>query len=93
MMIGEVNSNPEDSRGPRVLLDTSGQPLKEDIYVIIPNLADEVLPDQMTVPDNMVTRDHIEMAAKLEANRGIEAEALEMAQGIERNRQRSQRVT
>ena len=93
MTIGEADSNQKDSRGPRVDRDTSGRPLKGDTYVILPGLAEEVLPDQTRVPDNMVTRDHIEMAAELEANRGIEAEALEMAQGIERNRQKSQRVT
>ena len=43
MMIGETDSNPEDSRGPRVNPDTSGRPLKEDTYVILPSLAEEVL--------------------------------------------------
>ena len=91
MTIGEVKSNPKDSRGLRVILDTSGRPRKEDIYAILPGLAEEVLPDQTRVPDNMVTQDHIEMAAELEAYRGIEA--LEVAQGIERDRQKSQKVT
>ena len=92
-MIGEIKYNPKDSRGPRVILDTSGLPRKEDIYVILPSLAEEVLPDQTRVPDNMVTQDHIEMAAELEAYRGIEAKALEVAQEIERDRQKSQKVT
>ena len=83
MTIGEVKSNPKDSRGPRVILDTSGRPRKEDTYVILPGLAEEVLPDQ--------TRDHIEMEIESEAYR--EAKALEMAQGIERDRQKSQKVT
>ena len=83
MTIGEVNSNPKDSRGPRAILDTSGRPRKEDTYVILPGLAEEVLPDQ--------TRDHIEMEIESEAYR--EAKALEMAQGIERDRQKSQKAT
>ena len=91
MTIGEANSNPKDSRGLRVILDTSGRPLKEDTYVILPGLAEEVLPDQTRVPDNMVTWDHIEMEIESEAYR--EAKALEMAQGIERDRQKSQKVT
>ena len=91
MTIGEVKSNPKDSRGPRVTLDTSGRPRKEDTYVILPGLAEEVLPDQTRVPDNTVTQDHIEMAAELEAYRGIEAP--EVAQEIERDRQKSQKVT
>ena len=90
--IGEIKSNLKDSEDQRAIRNTLGQPPKEDIKEIIPNLVEEVLPDQIIVPDNMVIQDHIEMAADLEANRGIEAEALEMAQGIERNRQRSQRA-
>ena len=93
MTIGRIKSNLKDSEDRRAIRDSSGQPPEEDIFEIIPNLVEGVLPDQMTVPDNMVTRDHIEMAADSEANRRIEAKALEMAQGIERNRQKSQRVT
>ena len=90
MMIGEVDSNPKDSRGPRVILDTSGRPRKEDTYVILPSLAEEVLPDQTRVPDNMVTRYHIEMEVESESYR--EAKALEVAQAIERDRQKSLKV-
>ena len=83
MTIGEADSNQKDSRGPRVDRDTSGQPPKGDTYVILPGLAEEVLPDQ--------TRDHIEMAIESEAYR--EAKAPEVAQVIERDRQKSLKVT
>ena len=92
MTIGKTKSNPKDSEDRRAIRDSSGQPLEEDIFEIIPNLVEGVLPDQTIVPDSMVTRDHIEMAANSEVNRRIEAEAPEMAQGIERNRQRSQKA-
>ena len=83
MMIGEADSNLKDSRGLRVNRDTSGRPLKEDTYVILPGLAEEILPDQ--------TRDHIEMGIESEAYQ--EAKALEMAQGTERDQQKSLKVT
>ena len=92
MTIGETKSNLKDSEDQRAIRDTSEQPLKEGIREIIPNLGEGVIPDQIIVPDNMEIQDHIEMAADLEANREIEAEALALGQGIERNRQRSQRV-
>ena len=82
MMIGETDSNPEDSRGPRVNLDTSGRPLKEDTYAILPDMAEEVLLDQ--------TQDHTEMEVELEVYR--EAKVRQMAQEIEKGRQTSQRV-
>ena len=82
-MIGETDSNPEDSRGPRVNPDTSGRPLEEDTYATRPDLAEEVLLSQ--------TRDHIEKEVESEAYR--EAEARQMAQEIEKDRQTSQRAT
>ena len=83
MMIGEADSNLKDSRGPRVNQDTSGRPLKGDTYVILLGLAEEVLPDQI--------QDHIEMGIESEAYR--EAKAPEVAQVIERDRQKSLKVT
>ena len=91
-IIGEIKSNLKDSEDQRAIQNSSGQPPKEDIKEIIPNLVEEVLPDQIIVPDNMAILDHIEMAADLEANQEIEAEALAPALEIERNRQRNQRV-
>ena len=92
MTIGRTKSNPKDSEDRRAIQDSSGQPLEEDIFEIIPNLVEEVLPDQIIVPDNMEIQDHIEMAVGLEANLEIEAEAQEMEQEPERSRQRSQRA-
>ena len=90
--IGETKSNPKDSEDRRAIRSSSGQPQKEDITEIIPDLVEEAIPDQITVPANMVTRDHIEMRAGLGANPGIEAGALAKAPGIEKSRQRNQRV-
>ena len=91
MIIGEAKTNPMDSRGPRVNPDTTGRHQEEDTYVILLGSAEEVLPDQARVPDNMVTRDHIVMEAGLEAYR--EAKTPKVAQGIEINRQTSQKAT
>ena len=82
-MIEGTNSNPEDSRGPRVDQDTSEQLLKEVTYAILPGLVEEALLDQ--------TRGHIETEVESEAYR--EAKVREMAQEIEKGRQTGQRVT
>ena len=82
-MIGETNFNPEDSRGPKVNLDTSGRLPEEDTYATRPDSAEEVLLGQ--------TRDHIDKEVELEAYR--EAKVWQMAQEIEKGRQTSQRAT
>ena len=91
-IIGEIKSNLKDSEDQRAIRNTSEQPLKEDIREIIPNLVEGVIPDQITVPDNMAIQDHIEMAADLEANQRIEAELLAPVLEIEKNRPRNQKV-
>ena len=91
-IIGETKSNLKDSEDRRATRSSSGQPQEVDTKGIIPDLVEEAIPDQTIVPANMVVRDHIEMRAGLGANQGIEAGALAMAPGIEKSRQRDQRV-
>merc|ERR1712105_169755 len=91
-IIGETKSNLKDSEDRRATRNSSGQPQKVDTKGIIPDLVEEAIPDLITVPDNMVTLDHIEMRAELGANLKIEAGAQAMAPGIEKNRQRDQRA-
>ena len=81
--IGEADSNPEDTGGPRVDRDTSGRPQEEDTYATRLNLAGEVHREQ--------TQNHIEMEVKQEAYR--EAKVRLMAQEKEKDRQISQRAT
>ena len=85
-MAGERSSDPKASDDRRAIPNSSGQPQKVDTKGIIPNLVEEAVPDHIVVPD------HIEMGADLEANQEIEAGALALAPGIEKNRQRDQRV-
>ena len=85
-MAGERSSDPKASDDRRAIANSSGQPPKVDTKGIIPNLVEEA------VPDHTVVTDHIEMGADLEANQEIEARALALAPGIEKSRQRDQRV-
>ena len=46
LMIGEADSNPEETGGPRVERDTPGRPQEEETYATHPSLAGEVPRDQ-----------------------------------------------
>ena len=79
-MAGERRSDLKDSDDQKVIRNSSGLLPKVDTKGTIPDLVEGVAPG------------HTEIAVDSEADRRIEAPALELAPVIEKSRQKNQRV-
>ena len=88
-MAGERRSDLKDSDDRKAILNSSGQLPKVDTKGIIPDLGEEVAPDHTEIA---VDSEADRIIEEFPLHRTIEAPTPELAPGIEKSRQKNQRV-